>query len=371
MRSRAGVLRLVAVSMLVALGCKEREIRAYAAPKDATPSRLAMPPTAPSAPETVSWSLPSGWSELPGEGLRFATLVLEPGANDGSRPALEMRITPLGLAAGDPLANVNRWRQQIGLGPLDAKQLPDVARSVAVDGRQAHLVNMTGAPGEHEAPHQILAAIVPGEQRVWFFMILDHSDRVAKHEQAFEEFVRSVQVQAAQSVDVAQLPEGHPPVRPSSPGADGGATADASGLRWTTPDGWHAHPGNSAFRVVSFHVGDEPADAEVTITRFAGGAGALLPNINRWRGQIGLAPIAALSDQPLDTVQVGGLEGQLLDIVDARADDPRRQRMLVVLLRRDDTTWFVKMTGPYDVLETESPTFVEFARGLRFVTEES
>jgi hypothetical protein len=380
MQSVAGALRLIAMASLLLTGCKERKIRAYDAPKDATASRPSMTPPIPSTPETVSWSLPDGWRELPGEGLRFATLIVEGASEDGSRPALELRVTPLGLAARDPLANVNRWRVQIGLGPLEASQLEDVARETEIDARTVHLVNMQGQPGEHhESPHQILAAIVPGDERVWFFMILDHTDRVAKHEAAFEEFVRSVRVHPGQVPDASQMPAGHPPVASAdgTPGAPaGGSNADAAaqaaaGVRWTAPEGWHAHPGNSSFRVVSFHVGADPASAEVTITRFTGGAGALLPNINRWRGQIGLAPVATVDEQPLDTLEVGDDKAQLLDIADSESADPSRARMLVVMLPRGDTAWFIKMTGPYEVLEAQRATFVEFARGLRFEVEQS
>jgi len=378
--SHARTASLIAVAVSTLFGCKERQIRAYAAPKDAAVSQPALPQAMPSAPETVAWTLPPGWREFPGEGLRFATLVLEPGGEDGSRPPLEMRVTPLGMAARDPLANVNRWRNQIGLDAISAAELGDVARAIDVDGRTVHLVDMTGETGELESPHQILAAIVPGDQRVWFFMVLDHVDRVDKHAKAFEDFVKSVRVKPAAAVDPTQMPAGHPPVdvaqndnaagAASDPDA-AGAAGQAAGVRWSTPDGWHAHPGNGSFRVASFHVGAEPAAAEVTITRFAGGAGALLPNINRWRGQLGLDPIGAVAEQTLDTVEVGNARAELLDLSDSETDDPGRARMLVVLLARNDTAWFVKMTGPHDVLEAQRRVFVDFARSLRFDGEQS
>lgn len=377
-QSLHGVTRLIAAASLLFTACKEREIRAYAAPKDASASRPPMmTPPPPSVPETVSWSLPDGWREQPGEGLRFATLEMEGPSEDGSRPALEMRVTPLGPAARDPLANVNRWRVQIGLAPIEASQLDDVARAIEIDGRTVHLVNMQGPAGEHDSPHHILAAIVPGDERVWFFMILDHADRLAKHEAAFEGFIRSVRVQPAQAADASQLPAGHPPLTssggaPEAPAGSGETTAQAAaGVRWKAPEGWHAHAGNSSFRVVSFHVGADPAPAEVTITRFAGGAGALLPNINRWRGQIGLAPVAAVAEQPFEALEVGDHEAQLLDVADAASADPGRARILVVLMQRGDMAWFIKMTGPYEVLEAQRATFVEFARSLRFEVEQS
>jgi len=381
--SYARTAGLIAVALSTLLGCKERQIRAYPAPKDESAAPSAMPTAMPTAPETVSWTLPPGWREFPGEGLRFATVLLEDAADDGSRPPLEMRVTPLGMAARDPLANVNRWRTQIGLEPIGPEQLGDVSRVIQVDGRSVHLVEMVGAAGENEPVHQILAAIVPGDERVWFFMVLDHADRVAKHVNAFETFITSVRVHPAQIADATQMPAGHPPVtsRPdASAPANAGHAADAeaavaaghaAGIHWETPDGWNGHPGNSSFRVASFDVGTEPAAAEVTITRFAGGAGALLPNINRWRGQLGLDPIGAVSEQTLESIVVGNDQGRLLDLSDQNAADPGRARMLVLLLERGDTVWFVKMTGPHDVLEAQRSVFIAFTKSLQFETEQS
>lgn len=354
-------------------GCQDGDVRSYDAPKESAASPPAMSSRPPTAVETATWTLPDGWRELPGEGMRYATLVVEEASADG-RPALEMRVTPLGLSARDPLANINRWREQIGQPPITADELGDYARALDVDGRQAYLVNLVADPGEHDSPHQILAAIVPGDQRAWFFMILDHNDRLGPYEEAFETFVRSVRIETT----APQMPAGHPPIASGgeahdpSHGSDANTAAQAAaGVHWETPDGWHAHPGNGSFRVVSFHVGADPAPAEVTVTRFAGGAGSLLPNINRWRGQLGLEPVASVEEQPVERLEVAGAPAQLIDIADESSSESSRARILVVLMMRDDTAWFVKMTGPHEVLESQRDTFLGFARSMHFEAEQS
>jgi len=392
------------LALLTLSGCsRDDQIRSYSAPKDPPASSAGMqsgdgapaassnPPAAVQTPatpgqESVEWTLPAGWKQFPGEGMRFATLILEEGAA-GAGP-LELRVTPLGFGARDPLANVNRWREQIGLDAIDAADLGNVAREIQVDGRTAHVVHMVGrAEGASAAP-EILGAIVPGNERVWFFLVMDRSDRVGRFEKPFDEFLQSVRVVGAQVA--AGIPPGHPPVEglpaghpPLGAGAgsppatgEGGMPADMAGsipappaggpeLRWKTPPGWKEQPGQSAFRVAGFTVAAAEGSGEVTITRFPGGVGGLLANINRWRGQVGLQPVADVAQQPLEPLEVDALPAQLLDLVGPGAAGSA-PRLLVVLVPRDDMTWFVKMSGPSALVQPQKRVFVDFARSIRF-----
>jgi hypothetical protein len=383
---------------LLLAGCRDEEIRGYSAPKEAPAPPMEMAQTPPTEePEIIEWTLPAGWRELPGEGMRFATLVLEEGS--AAAGPVELRVTPLGLAARDPLANINRWREQIGLGHIGPEEMNGVARTVEIDGRTAQVVNMVGPAEANRPAQQVLAAILPGDQRVWFFLVLDDARRVGRFAPAFDEFLRSVRFRESQVAMAGSLPPGHPPVDPGDAppsaagardaGAGTGAGAGAAGagaagtsgrvaagdeprVSWTTPAGWRERPGDGAFRVASFEVAESQQRAEVTITRFPGGVGGLLANINRWRGQVGLQPVADVSQQPLETLEVASQPAQMLDLVGpAAGSGAARQRLLVVLVARGDTTWFLKMTGPEAFLDRQKPIFVEFACGIRFDGERS
>ncbi len=376
------------------LACGQDEIRDYNVPKEA-PSANAAPVQAPDAgpggapmvapangTESVVWTLPDGWQEKPGEGMRFATLLLPVGANE---PPLEMRVTPLALAARDPLANVNRWRDQIGLPPIAPEALAQVARPVDVGGRTAHLVDMTGVAHAAEPARQILAAILEGDERVWFFLVMDTPERAGKQAQAFADFIGTVRVRPA-AVAAGGLPPGHPAVAtgelPSDhPPTGGGAGNESAGqasmqapapgsapaadspVQWTTPAGWTVSVAPNPSRLATFSIVEGSNKAEVTITRFPGDVGGLLPNINRWRGQIGLKPVADASQQPMEALEVDGAPSQLLDLQGAGETS---SRMLVVLTTRGGFTYFVKMTGPGALLGRERQNFVTFARSLRF-----
>ncbi len=93
----------------------------------------------------VVWKLPEGWQEeRGGSALRYATLHF--GSKD--RP-LEVTVTMLGREASDLGPNVNRWRRQIGLGPLAETELPSVTQSVKIDGVDAEEVDLVG-PGTQQ-----------------------------------------------------------------------------------------------------------------------------------------------------------------------------------------------------------------------------
>ncbi len=95
-----------------------------------------------------TWTLPEGWQQRPGNSIRYATLVL-PG---GEKP-LEVSVTALPNADGDPagyvLANVNRWRNQLRMPPVDAAALASESTEIKLGAATATFVDLAGhaAPG--------------------------------------------------------------------------------------------------------------------------------------------------------------------------------------------------------------------------------
>ncbi len=353
MRFLISITWIAAFLLTCAFGCSRDEIRSYPAPKDPPPltrlpaSHPPMGSEAPSGEEGVKWTLPAGWEERPGSGMRYATLLPDP-----SDEKFELRVTPLALTAGDPLANVNRWRDQIALEPISAGELGSVMRSIEVDGRTAQLVNLVGPATADQPSRQILAAILPGDRHAWFFMLLAPADRVGGHVDQFEQFMGSVQLVGGGAQQTAATAESR--------------TRAGEELAWETPEGWKEGPPSSQFRVVEFKVAGNGGTAEVAVTRFPGNVGGILPNINRWRGQIGLEPISDMDRQRIDPLEVDGIPAGLIDITSPSADAGEPERMLVVLVEREGMTWFIKMTGPESLLETEKAKFTAFVHTIRF-----
>jgi hypothetical protein len=108
----------------------------------------------------------------------------------------------------DPLANINRWRNQLGLGPIDEKDLPGQLTALKVDqyeGKYAEMVAPERSPDEKadEAgipPHlakrpavreAIYVAMVPAKGRTWFFRLKGPVAAAEREKATFKAFVEN------------------------------------------------------------------------------------------------------------------------------------------------------------------------------------
>jgi hypothetical protein len=106
------------------------------------------------------WTLPAGWQAREGSGMRFATLMPEPG--------LELSVTSLDQAGGGLLANINRWREQVGLEPLEESELAARTETIALEGAQAVVVDLVGG-GAAGAPKMGVDTFVRGLRELMRF----------------------------------------------------------------------------------------------------------------------------------------------------------------------------------------------------------
>jgi len=97
--------------------------------------------------EKPQWTLPEGWRQEAGAGMRFATLEFGSAENP-----LELTVIPLGVPPGEPsayiLSNVNRWRRQLQLPPIAAEELDKGTEKIELDGTTATAVDLRGSAGE-------------------------------------------------------------------------------------------------------------------------------------------------------------------------------------------------------------------------------
>ncbi len=151
------------------------------------------------------------------------------------------------------------------------------------------------------------------------------------------------------------------PARTDSPGL--AAPAGVSPLKWKLPTGWQEVP-SSSMRVASFKItGADGKQADVSVIPLPGGAGGDLSNVNRWRGQVGLAPVAEEELPKLtDTVEVDGQPAALYELTGDAV------RILAAIQRRDGMMWFFKITGDSQLVAQVRPAFVEFLKSVQFVT---
>jgi hypothetical protein len=138
--------------------------------------------------------------------------------------------------------------------------------------------------------------------------------------------------------------------------------------QWTKPDGWSEQP-LSEMRLGSFKVdGLNGASADVSVIAFPGEAGGLISNLNRWRGQLQLAPLDEDQlPQMTQRTEVGNVPTYLVDFQTAE-NAPKPSRILGAVLQTGDRTWFVKMTGPPQLLDSQRQKFLDFVKSFRFTS---
>ncbi len=142
----------------------------------------------PSTESDLQLTAPDHWKRGPVGGMRKAALSIEQGDLKG-----EVTIIDLARAAGDRLANVNRWCGQIGLPPFDAETLPKALKPVDVGSAKGDYVELI-APVDSDKGQSILGVIVDKDDKAWFIKLQAPTALVLQEKRAFEAFVKSVQL---------------------------------------------------------------------------------------------------------------------------------------------------------------------------------
>jgi hypothetical protein len=94
---------------------------------------------------------------------------------------------------GGTLANVNRWRNQLSLNPIDESELSKMTTSIDVMGGKATLVDMSGIDAKTGNPARMITAIVPRGGQTWFYKLVGDGTTVAREKDTFVKFVQAIQ----------------------------------------------------------------------------------------------------------------------------------------------------------------------------------
>jgi len=142
-----------------------------------------MAEAAQAAPE-FTYSVPEGWEEFPPQSVRKANFRV----SDESGSA-EIAVTVFPGDVGGKLANINRWRGQIGLDPIDLQGMRQVVRPVVISKHSGMLVSL---PGPEQS---ILGGILDFHGSTWFFKMQGAKGTVTAQEEAMGAFLSSIQIE--------------------------------------------------------------------------------------------------------------------------------------------------------------------------------
>jgi hypothetical protein len=154
---------------------------------------------------------------------------------------------------------------------------------------------------------------------------------------------------------------------PAPPGAMPSANAGTMATTtvptaWAVPARWTIGAANP-MRKATYEVPGAGGSAELTITAFPSDVGGELANVNRWRGQVQLPPLAE-ADLP-GAITRQDQNGLQLAIADCGGAGAKAQRILGAIVPFGGGTWFFKLTGADAVVAGVRPEFLEFLKTVR------
>ena len=129
----------------------------------------------------LEWTIPDNWELSPKKSsMRLATFTVKGDAS------LAISVSRFPGNVGGELANVNRWRGQIGLEPVTAGDLQKGLEVIESAVGKAKLVDISN-DGK-----QMLAVMLPYEKSTYFFKLMGAEDAVSKQKESMVKLIKSL-----------------------------------------------------------------------------------------------------------------------------------------------------------------------------------
>jgi hypothetical protein len=201
MLSRTGIysklLRFLPLAVVFAfplnLFCKD-SVQTYSVPKESAAikslSTNTLPPGHPplqSAPAMIApepslpvWQAPTQWKEQVASRMVLKSYAV---ADETGKATITISSFPGDV--GGLLANVNRWRAQLGLDAVTEAELPKFTQPLETKNGKATLVQLDGKAG------RLLVVILPHAGETWFYKMVGDIPVVNREKENLINFVQS------------------------------------------------------------------------------------------------------------------------------------------------------------------------------------
>jgi hypothetical protein len=130
-------------------------------PPAAMPANGVPPPPRPQGGQALTWTLPAGWTTAQAGGMRYATLKPPAAVN------AEVSVVMLSGPAGGELANVNRWRSQLGLSAVEEAALASARKSVKCKAGQVAVFEFANAGNR-----MVVGLLATADGNTWFLKLM-------------------------------------------------------------------------------------------------------------------------------------------------------------------------------------------------------
>jgi hypothetical protein len=148
----------------------------------AGPSQMAAPPPQTTSAPAIKWKTPEGWTEVPPSSMQYASFSAL--ADEGGK--IDISIVTFPGDGGSDADNINRWRGQIGLPPIDPSAVTSQVAALKTAGMTFSTTDIAGANT------RTIAAWTRRDGRVWFFKATGPNAAIEKEKSNFVKFIESV-----------------------------------------------------------------------------------------------------------------------------------------------------------------------------------
>jgi len=317
--------------------------------------------------------LPEGWKENPNPGpMRAASFVVTGGEGNEA----EVAVIPMAGMADIEVQLVNMWREQVKLPPITEADTGSQSTEVTIGEAKGKLFDLSSTEpvlgGRYKA--RILVALLRRGGTAWFFKFAGEQTLVSGQKDAFIDFLEGISFETPVA---SGLPAGHPPVGGGMAGgmgqgmmAGGGATVPAGAGEhpdWQVPTTW-TEVAHSTFLVAKFQTrGEGDLKAEINVSKSPGDGGGLLPNVNRWRGQLSLGALDAAALEKIATpLELPAGKAILVDFTGEGAENNDPVRCIAVMVSLPGETWFYKLMGSATLVGREKDALFKFVRSVKY-----
>ncbi len=172
--TRVGSVGLLA--LLVLAGCQRETMRYEEIPK-----------RAPHSEGELSWTLPASWVEVPPGNMQRSKFKI----NHPRAEGVDVSIAVLPSQMGSELANVNRWRGQLQLAPIDEPTWARSRKTMESCGMLWVTLSIESTEkGAAARGMRVAMTTVSGQS--WFFKIMGPSTGVRAESENFDQFIKGV-----------------------------------------------------------------------------------------------------------------------------------------------------------------------------------
>jgi hypothetical protein len=161
------------------------------------------PPIAPSRPTAsgmgkprLTYTTPEKWFPLPDDASGIRLVGFQVTAGDQS---IQITVTPLSAQSGSLLANVNRWRGQIGLPEIGEAELQRDLQETEVADKRCPYVDLIGPESAVPKRERLVAVVAEHGERIWYFKMVGNPELVEQQKSSFQAFLRSIRFEGGDS----------------------------------------------------------------------------------------------------------------------------------------------------------------------------